>query len=220
MSVTLRPAVAADLPFLVWSMREASTSHLERSVWSMVLGLSDEYVSELLGAVATAEHPHWCHLSRFRVAEVDGSAVAAASSYDPVSEGNDVLFAEAVQILARAGAAPESVQQAMRHAMIVDGVTPKPYPDAWGIENVAVVPEHRGVGLAALLLDAAVADARSHGREHVQIMCLDGNDRAQRAWERAGFSVRAEYRGRECGELLGANGMKLLVRDVAAMQPV
>lgn len=151
-------------------------------------------------------------MDRFRILEVDGTPAAAATSYDATREGNDALFGAALEVLDRTGASEETRQAVLQRAAIIDAVTPKPYPGAWGIENVAVDPRHRGQGLVRPLLDAAIADAQEHGREHVQIMCLDGNERAQRAWERAGFVVRAVYRGEAFAELVGARGMKLLTR--------
>jgi ribosomal protein S18 acetylase RimI-like enzyme len=209
----LRPASTDDLDLLVGVMIDASTSHLSRSVWHHVLGLDDHQVAQVLGAVATSEHPHWCHVDRFRILEVDGVPAAAASSFDVATEGNEALFVAAADVLAQAGATEAETQAALARAALVDAVTPAPYPDAWGIENVAVDPRFRGQGLVGHLLEAAAADARARHRPHVQIMCLDGNERAQRAWERAGFVVRAERADAGFADLVGARGMKLLTRE-------
>lgn len=213
MTPLVRPATRSDLPFLIWAMVEASTSHLNRSVWQPILGLPDSEVAEVLGAVATSDRPHWCHIDRFRVVELNGAPVAAASSYDATHEGNDALFGATLELLQNSHMSAEASEAVLHRAAIVDAVTPKPYPGAWGIENVAVTPDHRGQGLVRLLIEAAIADARDRDREHIQIMCLDGNERAERAWERAGFTVRAVYRGREFAHLVGAHGLKLLTRS-------
>ena len=50
-----------------------------------------------------------------------------------------------------------------------------------------VAPECRGQGVAAALLDAALAWARARGAREMQLGVLRGNDGARRLYERAGF---------------------------------
>lgn len=209
----VRPAEERDVEFLVWVMVEAATSHLDRCVWDRLLGTSNEETRAVLAGVATSSTRHWCHLDRFLVAEVDGEPVAAASSYDPATEGNDPLADAVLEALAPSAPSRDRLEAIIERAGILDGCTPKPYAGAWAIENVAVLPEHRSRGLVDELFDVIIAAARRRGREHVQIMCLDGNLRAQRAWERNGFELRATYRSRGFEELYGCRGLKLLVRQ-------
>jgi len=209
----VRPAEERDVAFLVWVMVEAATSHLDRCVWDSLLGTRSEETRAVLASVATSSTPHWCHLDRFLVAEIDGEPVAAASSYDPATEGNDPLAEAVLQALAPSAPSSDRLEAIIERAGVLDGCTPKPYADAWAIENVAVVPAYRSRGLVDELFEAIIADVRRRGREHVQIMCLDGNVRAQRAWERNGFEVRATYRSRGFQELYGCGGLDLLVRQ-------
>ncbi|HEY8547608.1 MAG TPA: GNAT family N-acetyltransferase [Acidimicrobiales bacterium] len=209
---TIRPADKGDLEFLVWVMQEAATSHLDRCVWDVLLGTPPDETRAVLESVATSAMPHWCHLDRFLVAEVDGEPVAAASSYDPSAEGNDPLADAVLEALAPSSPTNERLAAILERADVLDGATPKPYVDAWAIENVAVAPAHRGRGLVDALFEVILEEARDRGREHLQIMCLDGNVRAQRAWERNGFEEVAAYRSRAFRELYGCDGLKLLVR--------
>jgi ribosomal protein S18 acetylase RimI-like enzyme len=209
----VRPAEERDLDFLVWAMVEAATSHLDRCVWDSLLGTSADETRAVLASVATSPGRHWCHLDRFVVAEVAGGPVAAASGYDPATEGNDPLAEAVLEALAPSAPSSDRLEAIMERAGVLDGCTPKPYPGAWAIENVAVLPAHRSQGLVDALFDTIVADARRRRREHVQIMCLDGNARARRAWERNGFDVRASYRSRRFEELYGCGGLDLLVRQ-------
>ena len=209
---TVRPAAQSDVDLLVWVMVEAATSHLDRCVWDCLLGTDPDETRTVLAGVATSSAHHWCHLDRFLVAEVDGRPVAAASSYDPATEGNDPLAEAVLEALAPSAPSGDRLEAIMERALVLDSCTPKPYADAWAIENVAVVPEYRSQGLVDQLFDAVVRHARHLGREHLQIMCLEGNVRAQRAWERNGFEVQATYRSRNFEELYGCAGLKLLVR--------
>ena len=96
----------------------------------------------------------------------------------------------------------------------MDSCMPKQFPGAWGVENVAVEPRFRGQGIADHLFDAVFAEGRSGGHECAQIMCLNGNRRAETAWTRAGFKLRADYSSQAFQETFGCPGLKLLVRDL------
>jgi len=84
----------------------------------------------------------------------------------------------------------------------------------WGVEHVATRPAHRGRGLAALLVNRAVEEAREQGRRLVQITTYLGNDAAQHAYEKCGFRISDEKRCREMEAVLGTPGFLRLVRDV------
>lgn len=58
--------------------------------------------------------------------------------------------------------------------------------------QVWVAPEARGHGLAAALLDAALAWARATGARTMQLGVVCGNDAARRLYERAGFRAIGE----------------------------
>src|SRR5688500_14586419 len=155
-------------------MQEAATSHLDRCVWDALLGTRPEETRAVLTSLATSSTRHWCHLDRFLVAVVDSEPVAAASSYDPATEGNDALAEAVLDALAPSAPSSDRLEAILERADILDGCTPKPYPGAWAIENVAVLPPYRSQGLVDELFDAIIADVRRRGREHVQIMCLEG----------------------------------------------
>ncbi|MGW6058488.1 GNAT family N-acetyltransferase [Streptomyces sp. NPDC055189] len=219
-AVTVRPAVTADLDFLVRVMETAATSHLDRCCWEPLLGERTEVTREILRKLALSPRPHWCHLSRFWVAETaDGHGprpVGALTAYDPATEGHAAI-GEQCGALAATDAWPGTAafEDVYERQQIFRSCLPADYAGAWGIENVAVVPEFRGTGVVEALLDHALELGREQGYACAQVLCLNGNARAQHTWERAGFEVRADYRGREFEELLGAPGLKLLVREYA-----
>ncbi|MGW0906777.1 GNAT family N-acetyltransferase [Streptomyces sp. NPDC002853] len=218
--VTVRPAVPADLDFVVGVMETAATSHLDRCCWEPLLGERTEVTRQILRALALSPRTHWCHLSRFWVAEAAGDTgprpVGALTAYDPATEGHAAIGEQCAALAATADwpgtAAFEDVYERQR---IFRSCLPADYAGAWGIENVAVVPEFRGTGVVQTLLDHALDLGREQGYACAQVLCLYGNSRAQRTWERAGFEVRADYRGQEFDALLGAPGLKLLVREYA-----
>jgi len=210
----IRPASEPDLPFLIWTMRTAATSHLGRCLWDVLLGLESDDTDAALSAAAVSARPHWCHLRRFWIAELNGQPAGALSAYDPATEGSAVLeeaLAATAPILSLDDAALGSVLQ--RGAGLRD-CTPADYPAAWGIENVAVIEQGRGTGIVDHLLDHALRLGRDRGYEQAQVLCLNGNLRAQRAWERQGFKVRADYRDERFAATFGCPGMKMLVQPL------
>ncbi|MGK5627555.1 GNAT family N-acetyltransferase [Streptomyces sp. URMC 123] len=223
--VTVRRADEGDLDFLVRTMETAARSHLSRGCWEVLLDEPPDRVRGVLRALARSPRPHWCHLSRFWVAEVAGERAGALTAFDPATEGNAALVEQYAELAAAGGdrasagrrsdtrselTAAERVGERRR---VFQSCVPADYPDSWGIENVAVAPRHRGTGVTDALFAHALELGRRRGHEHAQILCLDGNARAQRAWERNGFEVRAEYRGRRFASLFGCPGLKLLVRE-------
>jgi ribosomal protein S18 acetylase RimI-like enzyme len=64
-------------------------------------------------------------------------------------------------------------------------------PGAWDttiLYAVYVTPAHRGTGLVDRLVEAVAAWSREHGRPHLGLEVIIGNDRAIRAYERLGFT--------------------------------
>jgi RimJ/RimL family protein N-acetyltransferase len=76
-------------------------------------------------------------------------------------------------------------------------VPASPLPEnahVWMLEGVAVAPAERGHGIAAAMLDAVVQRAAAAGVRKVSLRVLATNPRAQRVYERAGFSVEGVLR--------------------------
>jgi ribosomal protein S18 acetylase RimI-like enzyme len=88
--------------------------------------------------------------------------------------------------------------------------------ESWGVENVAVLPEHRRMGLADRLFEHVLEEGRSRGFSRAQIFCLIGNDAAQRAWERNGFRLQSERRDAAFEAQFGCPGGKLFAQDLQA----
>jgi ribosomal protein S18 acetylase RimI-like enzyme len=65
-------------------------------------------------------------------------------------------------------------------------------PARVNLYQVWVAPERRGHGIAAALLDAALAWARATGARAMQLGVVCGNDAARRLYERAGFRALGE----------------------------
>lgn len=215
MTIEVRPAEAADLDFLCWVMFTAGKSHLDRCIWEMIFDMTPDEVIDFLRRVAVTDATHWCHHKKFLVAEIDGAAAGALCTFDPATEGTAALSEAMMTVAADLGRDQAWLEGALMRGLAADSATPKDYADSWGIENVAVKPEFRGKGVVEALFGRALEIARASGRSCAQIQCLNGNIRAQRAWERQGFELRADYRSSAFEQTFGCPGLKLLVRDRA-----
>jgi ribosomal-protein-alanine N-acetyltransferase len=69
------------------------------------------------------------------------------------------------------------------------------YVDAWHVMNVAVDPEHRGRGIATLLLDRLFEATASDARRGYTLEVRVSNLAAIRLYERLGFHSRGIRRG-------------------------
>jgi ribosomal protein S18 acetylase RimI-like enzyme len=65
-----------------------------------------------------------------------------------------------------------------------------------------VAPEVRGTGLGEELIDAAAHWARKYGSSRLTLQVVETNDRARRAYERAGFTVTGRVTWSNAGRRL------------------
>ena len=69
MAPVIRRAVTEDIPFLSWVMFTAARSHLDTCVWETSFDEAEAGVRDLLERVAQTAQTHWCHGSKFWIAE-------------------------------------------------------------------------------------------------------------------------------------------------------
>ncbi|MAN61998.1 MAG: hypothetical protein CMI60_08615 [Parvibaculum sp.] len=215
MDIKIRRARNDDVPFLGWVMYTAARSHLETCPWNQILDEADQGTRTLLEHVSQSANAHWCHVSKFWIAEADGRPAAALCGFTPATEGTAILAEAALGVAATELEYSEKKLAGIGERLVVamSGL-PEDLPDVWGVENVAVLPEYRGKGLIDRLFDHVLDEGREHGFKRVQILCLIGNERAERAWVRNGFEVLTQQTSQEFEQLIGTQGTKLLARDL------
>ena len=64
-----------------------------------------------------------------------------------------------------------------------------PVPDSGAIQNVGIVPEHRGLGLGRALVQAALSGFRASGLTHISLEVTAANQPAVRLYQSLGFRV-------------------------------
>lgn len=213
--VKIRPVRKENIPFLSWVMYTAARSHLAECPWSVIFHESEAGTRKLLERVSQTPDPHWCHVSKFWIAEVDGKPAAAMCGFVPATEGTTVLAEAAL------GVAKQELDYSQEHltgvserlTIAMSGL-PEDLPDVWGIENVAALPEFRGKGLIDRLFEHVLEKGREKGFKRAQILCLIGNEPGQRAFERNGFKVLTQKASPAFDDLIGTPGAKLLAQDL------
>ncbi len=215
MLVKTRRATEDDLSFIGWAMYAAARSQLHECPWNTILGERKTQTRRFLEYVSQSRAVHWCHVSTFWIAEVDGKPAAAMSSYAPATEGAEALAQSILDVAESEFDFPRSrLRQVSERLQTATLGLPNDLPEVWGVENVAVVPAHRGKGLVERLFDRVFEEGREKGFDRAQILCLIGNLRAQRAWERNGFEVFLQQTSPAFDRLFGTPGAKLLARDL------
>lgn len=213
MDTRIRPAVAADVPFIAWVQQEAARSHLPIGFWDLMFPGSEEDRLRIMGRISKASARSFCHWSGFLVAEVDGRAAAALSGYTTPSftAGSALLDAIGEGLDAERWSVEQREAMGARTAPFMTCI-PDTAEDAWVIEWVATRPEHRGKGLVRALLLEILEQGRRRGHAQAQIAVLIGNTPAQRAYEGVGFRVADEKTHPDFERTVGSPGIRRLLR--------
>ncbi len=201
-------------PFIAWVMLAAGRSHLDVGFWDLISGGTEAETLRLLEAVCTSEEPHFTHYSMYLIAEVDGRPAAGLSGYTESTHGTH-MFIPVLQKVNRAiGRTDEEFVAGLTRAGSIALVDAGHDPQTWVIEHVATLPEYRRQGLVDRLLGEIIERGRRRGATVCDIGVLMGNDRAQRAYEKAGFSVVAETVNAEFEAAYKCPGIRLLRQGI------
>jgi ribosomal protein S18 acetylase RimI-like enzyme len=93
-------------------------------------------------------------------------------------------------------------------------VAPEHDENTWVVEHVATAPEFRRRGLTDRLLTEILDRGRARGCTTADIGVLMGNDRAQLAYEKAGFAVVDEKSDAAFEAAYKCPGIRLLRRTL------
>jgi len=213
MDSLIRPAKKEDTDFLAWAILAAGRSHLPKGWFDVVLDRPEASCLEYLRRLTLTPSRSWWHYSRFLVAEVEGAPVSALYAFRagdayPLSQQ---AMTEAAQDLGWGAAELHAMWQ--RGAYIFT-CTLETDDNVWAVENIATLPTHRGRGLAPLLLERAVTEGRRNRARQAQITFFIGNDAAERAYAKAGFTLKDEKRDPNFEAATGAPGLRRYTREL------
>jgi translation initiation factor 4G len=213
----IRRATEDDVRLLAWVMLAASRSHLDRSLWEYLNAQDEQETLGFLRRCATTETVHLFHHSLFLVAEDDGVPAAAMCAYDSATQGYESFLPLGAELSAANGVDLADPEYARRMGVMLSGFVAEhegPEGPRWVIENVACRPEYRRRGLTEALLHELLGHGRERGFEHAQIGVFLDNERARRAYLKAGFEVVAEARSDGWADELGCPGTELLLQPL------
>jgi len=216
-AIHVRQATEKDLDLLSWVMLAASRSHLERGIWEYMNDHDEAETLAFLRHLATTTTVHLFHHSLFLVADLDGEPAAAMCGYDSATQGFDVYGAELPAVAAALGLDLADPEYGRRMGVLLSGFVMEddgPPGPRWVIENVATRPEARRQGLVDALLHELLGHGREKGYSHAQIGVFIGNERARRAYVKAGFEQVAEARSEDWERELGCAGTELLLQEL------
>jgi len=213
MNIQIRPARPDDAPFLAWVILISGRAHVQRGIWEVILGGTEEECLTFLQQLTISKTPHLFHHSCFLIAEVDGRPVAALGGYDPKVLGYLALRRAVVEVSQKMGFSGAD-EGAMKHSERVLCCIPDEVAGAWIIDSVATVPEFRRKGIVDKLLEEILEKGRKQGFRLAQINMYIGNFPAQRAYEKHGFKVIDEKRHPDFEAEIGSPGMTRLLRDL------
>jgi ribosomal protein S18 acetylase RimI-like enzyme len=179
-------------------------------------GPDETRVLKFLEAMTSQPGPHWMHYANFIVAEVDGVPAAALSGYFDEECGLATLEPRLPAAAEAIGTDHASLlaQFATSAGATMLELAPKHEPGAWIIEHVAASPDFRRRGLVDRLLAEIIDRGRARGATIADVGVLIDNDRAQRAYEKAGFTVVEEIRSPAFEAAYGSPGMRELSRSI------
>jgi translation initiation factor 4G len=211
-SFVVRRAEPRDADFLGWACVTAARSQLERGWFEIVLRRDEAFCVEYAKYLTLANARSWWHWSLFLVAEVNGALASALCGF-----GDESVYRASGEAMAEAGdkmGIPKSEQAQLwpRGTFIVSAATSE--AGAWTIENVATSPEYRGTGVMHALLEAELDVARTARFKRAQISFFVGNDRAEKAYAKAGFTFAEEKHAPDFEAALGIPGTRRFARDL------
>ena len=213
--VAIVPAQPEHAPFIAWVMLTAARSHLERGSWDMMTGADEARTLRFLEALAATPGAHWMHHSLFLVAEVAGQPAAALAGYfDEEQPPTSILSVLPGAASAIGMTFDELMANWQGGGATILNCSPKHVPGAWVVEHVATAPEFRRQGLVDRLMASMLDRGRARGATVADIGVLIGNDRAQRAYEKAGFRVIDEKLDAAFEAAYGCIGIRALSRTI------
>jgi ribosomal protein S18 acetylase RimI-like enzyme len=175
--------------FLAWVILEAGRSHMPKSMWDFLVGGTEEECLDFLEALTLTGPPHWASYSLFIIAEIDGKPVSALCGYTQEEHGMGNMLQAMTEVNKAVGRTEEDNAAGWGRAGSIALVAPEHDPGVWIVENVATLPEFRRRHLIDRLLVEILDRGRDRGYTQADIGVFIGNDRAQRAYEKAGFEV-------------------------------
>src|SRR5262249_4512162 len=158
-----------------------------------------------------ADAPSQFHSSHFEVTVANGEAVTSVAGFDRVEA--DLHIHEA---LVECRWNEEQIAGLGERVAAIGAAYPEELEKCWTIEHVACLPAWRGQGLVTALLERVLKRGAELGYRRAVVDVFDGNDRARRVYERAGFRVTGAFGGEVLRRVLNRDQLIRLERSLGS----
>lgn len=214
----IRPADAADGPFLARGILESDRGHVGVGTWDFMLPMSDAERLEVIGALVVAQERSYVHWSTFLVADLRGEVAGCVASYVPDEFPDEGFTRACLGVLGPKGWDEQRLRDSLDGARSRDYFSARTPGDAVCLEWVYTDPGHRGRGVSAALVAALIGRVVTRGAVDVYVATYIGNAPAISLYQKAGFSVFAECRHADYERRFVAPGLVYLRRASPSSQ--
>lgn len=209
--MTIRSARPDEAEFIARIILSSMRGYRSRGWFDVALGWPESRCLDFIAQIATARAVSMWHVSQFLVAETDGKPVAALCAVPAANTG--LLAWRAIEEVGfESGIAASELDAIRQRGTYSRACWVQGGEDDWMIEHVATDPAYRGRGLVQALIAHALNKGRAAGFSRTTISFLIGNEPAERAYAKAGFTFAEEKRDPAFEALIGAPGFRMFAR--------
>jgi len=217
MSTIIRSATEADVDFIVIAITEAEKGASGNISYCRMFSITEEAFRSVLRRMLDEEVPgQELYLPGFLVAEVEGVPVAASCSWIEKADGlasNMIKSNLLMYTMDR-----KVMLDAIPVLSVVNEVNIDREEGALQIESIYTAEGYRGRGLTQVLIEAHIEKWQKAGVgfSKAQIILMENNAGAKRAYEKAGFAATARKSNgnKAIVDLLGGDTKILMERTI------
>jgi ribosomal protein S18 acetylase RimI-like enzyme len=214
MKIHLRRASPEDALFLAQAILMAGRAHVQKGIWEVILGGSEEECLDFLQHLTITRIPHLFQYTCYFIAERENEPVGTLGGYNPHVSGYQALQQVIPEVMRTLKLPPQGFQTLEQHASKILACLPSEIDGAWVIDSVATIPAYRGRGVAQHLLKAVLDEGKRQGHTIAQINMYIGNEPALNLYRKCGFTVIEERRDAYFEQNMGSPGMISLARPL------
>ncbi len=193
MDINIRKATEADKDFLITSIIEAEKSGGAIISYCAIFNITEEALHAALANMLDEDmEGQELNISGFLVGEVDGEKAAAMNTW--VENANGMSSSMIKSNLLMYFLDRQALLNAAPAISLMNEVNIHRDDNALQIECVYTAEKYRGLGLSSKLINEHIRLKQEVAIpfDKVQVILLKNNTAAQRAYEKAGFTVVAE----------------------------
>ncbi|WP_369721475.1 GNAT family N-acetyltransferase [Bradyrhizobium sp. LLZ17] len=211
--MTIRSARPEDAEFIAQTILSGQRGYRSRGWFDVALGWPEAECRDFIARTAVARVVSMWHVSQFLVAEIDGKPAAALCAL-PAAGTGPAAWRAIEEVAATTGLAESELNAIRRRGMYTRACWVQGGEGDWMIEHVATDAAHRGRGLVQALIAHALEKGRAAGFARATISFLIGNESAERAYAKAGFTFAEEKRDPAFEAIIGAPGFRMFARAI------